>query len=626
MSFLCRTRITTLTLVLLWAAFLAGLPAVRAQQQLPPPPGGTFSCSPNPVYDYAPTTCSMQWGGNATGTVTVYFNAQEGGQVQLDSNGYASFVVPAGTFDWNGVFRVDANYPGNGQYGPADITTVYTFTTTPPVVTAQTLTCSPYQLYAGQSTTCTFSSPASGITGNVVFTVDGTAWQTVALDSTGTAVATSGLSGLGAGNHQVQAVYQGNSNYAGFPTTFAVDISNTKPLPSQITVACTPAPVTQSATGSCQVQVGGGATGTVSLYVNNQVVAQNVALAAGNTVSTATIPDLFQALQAGIATVSAVYSGDNNFASATAGTSVNIVNGQSTSTMAVTCTPAGLIPGQSGSCAAQLPGGATGNVSFLVDGTAWTSAAINASGLATTPRGLQTLAPGTHSIVATYPGDDNFDADQASSSLTVSSSPGLSANETFSCSPATIVQGGSTTCYASLGSGPTGAVIITQNSYYSFGMGLDANGTAIAENVLAGYGPGTYQLAADYMGDLNYQPATSTFTVQIVSQQQSQSLTATTSPTSVVNGGQLSLLTAVAPGATGAVTVTVNGVQLTQLQLNANGKGSGLVNFTGSSGPGSYTLTFTYPGDANFAQATQTATVTVTAPTSSPPPSCPVNP
>ena len=75
--------------------------------------------------------------------------------------------------------------------------------------------------------------------------------------------------------------------------------------------------------------------------------------------------NLFQALPAGIASASAVYSGDDKFAVATTGTSVNIVNGQSTFTLAVVCTPAGLIPGQSGTCSAQLPAGATGAVIFL---------------------------------------------------------------------------------------------------------------------------------------------------------------------------------------------------------------------------------------------------------------------
>ena len=603
-------------LIVLLALIGLGHNAASFAQQVPPP-GMTFSCSPNPLYIYSAATCSVHVAGGATGQVAIAVNGGSLPTLDLDSNGNASFST-AGIANWQAVLTGVATYEGNSQYSPALAYTTLNVVSGKPVVTANTLTCSPYELYAGNTATCTLHLTATGATGTVTFSVvgGGGAAQTVALDGNGNATISGEFGGLAAGNYEVQAVYSGDQNFAGFPVTTTETILSSKPLPSAMNVSCVPAPVTQGGTGSCQVQVAGGVTGTVSLYVNGQPVAMNLTLDSNGSASTAS---LFGSLPVGAAAVSATYLGDGNFGSATAGTTVNIVSTDSQPTMSVSCSPVGLTQNQSGTCTALLSEGATGQVTFQIDGASLPPINVSASS-ATIPISAQALTVGSHSILATYSGDDNFVSDVQGTGLQVSAQPSATAPVNLSCVPATIVGGGSTTCYANVGQGPTGAVMLYLGPNFTDGEGVDANGIATFSNVLAGVPAGTYTLAAHYLGDLNYTGGGASLSVQIQSQATSPVIQASVTPSTIQNGGQLSLTTSVAPGATGAVTVSVNGQPLGQLVLNSGGNASGIVDFTGSLGNGTYTLTFSYPGDSNFSPSSTTATVTVASQTTTNPP------
>ena len=513
---------------------------------------------------------------------------------------------------------MQATYSGDTQYSSVSLVAPLAVYGGKPIVTAETLSCTPYQIFQGGSAACTIHIPG-GATGTVTFSVGG-ASQTKSLDGNGNATATGELAGAAVGAYIVQATYAGDQNYAGFTTTTAENVLSSKPLPSAFNIGCEPSPVTMGASGSCQVQVSGGATGTIGLYVAGVPITGQLIL---NANGTATATNLFANLPLGTYTVSGSYSGDPNFAAASAGTTINVVSGDSTPTMSVACSPTALRVNQSSSCTAQMSPGATGSVSFQLDGAPWTSVPVSDSA-ATTPAGLQTLTAGTHSIVATYSGDSNFAAGSAGTNITVSSAGGATAPVTFACTPSTIISGSptGTTCTAVVGGGATGGVILYNGSQLYDGTGLDSAGNAVFQGVLAGAAPGIYQLGASYTGDLNYRGTGAQTSVQVVSQTAQSTVSGNIMPTSIPNGAQLALTTWVAPGATGTVTVTANGQLLTQLPLNGAGSASSLLNFTGPSGAGSYTLTFAYSGDANFSPATTNVNLNVT-PSSTR--ACPVN-
>lgn len=603
-------------LCLVFALLILGCSFKTAEAQNPPP-GFTGSCTPNPIYVGYSATCSIHVGGNATGTMSLWAQGNYLGTLPLDSSGNLQVQTgpfnpyPGGGYTAQLTYNPDSNSP----YTSATIDINFAVYSGKVVVTADTLQCSPYELYVGNTAGCTVHIPG-GATGQVTFSV-GSQSQTATLDGNGNASVSGMFAGLPAGTYTLTASYSGDGNFAGFTTTTATNIFSTKPLPSSMSVGCVPAPMTVGATGSCQIQVGGGATGTIDLYVNNQQVASALPLTAGS----ASVGNLFASLPVGAAAVTANYSGDSNFAPATAGTTLNVVSGEAPPTVTVSCSPEALTINQSGTCTAQLTPGATGTVAFQIDNAPWGQPITVSSSAATTPQGLNTLSSGTHSITAVYSGDANFTPATGGTSLTISPNGGVwPPSQTLTCAPTTIVVGSSTTCTTHVGGGATGGSILYMNpdpySQYPIpdGEGLDANGNAVFQNVLAGAPAGTYQLAAHYGGDINYRGTGSQpVTIQVVNPGQSPTtnMTASASPSTIQNGGQLSLNVTVAPGATQPVTVSLGNQVLATLDLDSNGSASTLLDFTGPSGNGSYTLTFSYPGDSNIAQATTTAAVTV---------------
>ena len=621
-TWLLLAKTTCRVFMLLLLATLANAASAYAQQV--PPPGMTVACSPSLLYVNAAATCNVHVAGGATGTIQILANGFSQGTLPLDSSG--NLTISTALFSPNpGYYYLEEIYSGNSQYSSIAATVGLTVYSGQPMVTAETLSCSPFALYAGNSANCTINIPG-GATGTVAFSIDGTAWQTPTVDTNGNAVATGGFANLAVGRHVVQAVYSGDQNFAGFTTTTVENVLSTKPLPSTISVGCTPAPVAVGASGSCQVQVGGGATGSVALSLNGQQLGSSVTLNAGSAV----VPNLFSTLAAGTYGVTAFYSGDNNFATASAGTNITIANGDSTPAMSVVCSPAAPTLGQPTSCTAQLNPGATGIVAFQVDGTSWTSASISSTGAAATGSGLQNLAAGNHTISAGYAGDQNFAQASSTVNLTITSQPTIETAVNLNCSPATVATPNPTTCTVTLGLGATGAVVLYVDGVPSDATGVNSSGVGTFQDLLGNAAPGNHQLVADYSGDQNFLGGASsgvgTTTVQVLSQPGAPTVQAAVNPTSIQNGGQVSLSTSVAPGATGTVTVSAGTVQLAQLTLDSTGSASSLIDFTGASGNGAYPLTFSYSGDANFAPASGQATLTVSsqgAPNPTPLPSAP---
>lgn len=587
--------------------FLSALPVAKAQN---PPPGFSASCVPNPLFYQAGNTCRIGVGGKASGSIYVQANGNYITTLPLDSNGNAnvsgmlSNFYPGGAYDMVLTYQPDSNSP----YTQVSIDLAQTVYANKIVVTAETLTCSPQVLLAGNTATCTFHIPNPGERGNVTFS-DGTNSKTVSLDSSQTATVTGMFAGVSAGTYKLSASYAGDTNLNPVSTTFAENVVSSKPLPLAMSVGCLPATVTLGASGSCNIQVDGGATGNVDLFVNGAKVA-SPALVGGS----ATVAGLFSSLPVGTVAVTATYNGDVNFASSTAGTSVAVASGESTTMMNVFCTPQGITVGGSTRCTAQLNPGATGTVQFRADGKPWAPPITLSSGSATTQAGFQQSPVGTHSITATYSGDGNFPAYTGGTSLNIASAPSAIATTTVSCSPGYVVVGQSTVCTAHVAGNATGGVILYIGDTLFQGVGLNSNGDAMFQGVLGGgnYSPGSYQIGAHYLGDINYDGHSGAATsVQVLSQPPVPNVTASVSPSVIQNDGQVALKVQVVPGATGQVTVSSSGQVLDILDLDSTGSASALLDFHGSSGNGVYPLTFRYSGDPNTAASSTTANLTV---------------
>lgn len=613
-------RLAKLICALLTVGLFGG--SMSSKAQLPPPPGMIFSCSPNPLYMNVSATCTAHVGGGATGRVALSIGGTVYANPALDSNGNA--IIATGPLNPPpGLLVINANYSGDSNYAPAQATGVVSVYNAGIVVTAETLSCSPYILFSSAANvstpaTCTVHIPG-GATGQVTFTVDGNAWTTVSVDtSTGNAVATQGLLGLPQGTHTVQAVYSGDNNFQGFATTTSMTISGTQMQPKTTTVGCTPALLAPGATGSCTVRVTGGATGTAALYVNNQQVGKATLDATGN----ATIANLFGTLPAGSYAVQAFYSGDSNFSKATTGTTVSVGNGTSTPTMTVSCSPSALTLGQLSACTAHLPKGATGSVSFTTDGVAWNTAPIDSYGRASVSGGLSGASLGTHSVMAAYGSDPNFKAQSATATIQVANQTVAPPSISIKCTPVAVVLPNNANCYASVGGGATGSVVLYLNGNQDGGQGLDANGHALFQHVLWGYAlgvTGPAQITASYLGDLNFSPATASTSVQLVSQPINPTITASLSPATIQNDGSVTTTMHVSSGATGTVAVTLNGQPFETLELDRLGNATSSATFSGASAGATYTFSFAYSGDGNFNPVSTAATLTIS-------PDAPVDP
>lgn len=574
-----------------------------------PPPGFTASCYPNPLYYQTSNTCRVRVPGGATGTVAMFANGDLLTTFTLDSSGNAggnnllTNVYPEGAYDLHFVYQPDSN----SKYTTTGIDIAQTVYDGQIMVTAETLTCSPQVLYAGNTATCTFHIPNPGSDGKVTFSDGINKPQTVAVDSNGLAHASGLFAGFSPGTYKLSASYAGDHNDVAFQTTSAENILSAKPLPLAMTVGCLPSSITVGASGSCQVEVSGGATGTVDLSVNGATVKSQVTLVNG----AATISGLFSTLPAGAAAVGATYNGDANFAPATAGTSVNVSSGTSTTAISVSCNPQNLTVNQTTICTAQLNPGATGTVQFERDGRLWGSKIALDANAAASQTWFNPATTGSHVVQAIYSGDGNFPASTGATPVNIDSTASDTATVTLSCAPATVVAGQSTNCTAHVSGNATGGVILYYNDSIAQGIGLDTSGNAIFQHVLAGYGAGAYHLSAHYLGDLNYTGQSGAATdVQVVDQAPATNMTASVTPSTVQSGGQVSLSVTVAPGATQPAIVSLNNQVLTELNLDGNGAASALLAFTD---PGTYNFIVSYPGDGNIAAASYPVTLSVTA-------------
>ncbi len=217
-------------------------------------------------------------------------------------------------------------------------------------------------------------------------------------------------------------------------------------------------------------------TGTVQFSVNGVAYGPALALTSGSANISVT------GLAAGSNTIAATYSGDNNFASSTAGAlNVSVALVTTTTTLTSTISSATAVPpGTSATLTATIASSLastrpTGTVTFATGSTVLGTVSLNATGVASLTS--TTLPTGTYSIVATYSGDSGF-AGSASSSVTVSV---LAPTYVLSNTPTTLA-------VPTSGSAST-TFVVTPISGYTGGVDMSCSG--LPANTQCSFTPGT---------------------------------------------------------------------------------------------------------------------------------------
>jgi subtilase family serine protease len=258
----------------------------------------------------------------------------------------------------------------------------------------------------------------------------------------------------------------------------------------------------------------------------------------------------------------------------------------------------------------------------------------NLNNVGYTQRLTPNLTGGTHSLVASYSGDNSYASSSSTVSLTITQATTSMTSQSFTVTKATVGVPfyDSVTGYspALVGAAATGTVTfydgITQigNPVPIQGNPAGSDPLFFATGGLTLSSAGTRTINAQYSGDLNYAPSSNSATISVLN---TTSCSVTASPSTIAYGSSITLTgivdtnvlasnTALKPTGTVAISGGLDGGTVTSApaQADANGNWELLVTATAMpKGTESYTLV--YQGDNNYAYCAVTGnTVTVNIP------------
>ena len=359
--------------------------------------------------------------GAPTGAVTL----TSGGTTVLGTQTLtpSSSTVSTASFSINslaiGNYAIQASYNATGAFvgSTAAITeTIQSLSTT------TILTATPNPAYALQPVTLTASvstGTASIATGTVTFFDGATTLGTATLDATGHATFITSI--LTTGTHSLHAVYSGDTSFATSTSNNIAVTININPTTTTLSITPTPSQAFQFFTVNFSIASLTNVSFTPQSCNPACTITLNVTGLPNNQNSTVTAPVLANgtspfryALGTGTYTFTATFNGSPTFASSTSTTVTQIVV-PATTTLTLAATPNPAVQNQSVAFTSSLTAPLSteipnGTITLLDGATPFATAPFSGSPLsntATITAATAALAPGTHTITATYPGDPN---------------------------------------------------------------------------------------------------------------------------------------------------------------------------------------------------------------------------
>ena len=497
----------------------------------------------------------------------------------------------------------------------------------------------------------TVSGGAGTPTGTVNITGNGLPASVCAglvLDGTGAASCTT--SALQASTTTLTATYLGDTTYAVTTGTANVVISKLSP-----TITMTPAPspaspsplntsVTFRATLAGVTFAPTAPGGTVSFSAGGNAIAGcTVAGVSATQVATCTTASL----AAGATSITAVYSGDTNYNTATSAPLLYTITKVNTTTT-VASLPAAPTVDQTATLTATVAGvsaipaggvALAGSVGFTNGGVAipgCTAVAVvftagTGQGTASCP--LSGLAAGTHNIVATYSGDTDYNT-SASATLPLAVAKAATTT-TVTSSPASPAAGSTVALTATVAPSVVPAPLPANTTAISGSVGFTDGGTAIAGCTaqavtysavtgdasatcsLVSAAGGAHNIVATYTGDTNYGGSTSATATVSVAKAATTLTLAQNAATSNVN--QLATFTVlvnppagvVLPIPSGTLSYTDNGTPIANCSPATLTSAGTFTCGTSLLSGGSHSIIAAYSGDANYNTSNNFVTHTV---------------
>jgi hypothetical protein len=560
------------------------------------------SSMPSSVYGQPVTfsaTVIAASGAVPAGSVLFMDGANVLGTATLDAAGMATLTVSSLAV---GSHTITATYGGSATDAPSSDSLTQTVGK---ISTSTALASSADPSVYGQAVTLT-ATVSGGGGGNVMFMEGATLLGTAAVDSNGVASIT--LSSLSVGGHDITASYGGDDTHSASSASLTQSVNRDRTV-THLELSAVVIDFGQSVLLTATVEIAdlgsGTPTGTVTFMDGD--VAIGTATLGANGVATFTC----SAQVVGDHAITAVYSGDGNFAGSISNSVSETVNMLGTSTSLLSSIDPSSY-GQSVLFTATVSGGlnATGTVTFRDGSTVLGTVAIDAGGVA--HLGVSSLSVGDHAITASYSGD----ADNAASSASLMQVVNANSTATaLTSSAASVTYGHSVTFTATVsltgaGSGtPTGNVIFKDGSTVIGTVAIDAGG--VATLTTSSLSVGGHTITAAYSGDANDLGSSASMVQNVTQRATATALSSSLNPS--VFGQAVTFTATVTNDAAAALSGSVVFKDGSTI-LGTVSLSGGAASLTLSTlAAGGHTITATYSGDANDAASSASLIQSVTA-------------
>ncbi|MFF7232572.1 Ig-like domain repeat protein [Streptomyces sioyaensis] len=605
----------------------AGSAGLDSQTVAPAASSTTVLSSPDPSVTGEPVTftatvAAVEAGaGTPTGAVTFDFG-DGSATVRAPVADGTAIAVHAYTSASGSPYAVTADYHGDASFTGSTGTESQTVN---PAATSTSVFSSPDPSTVGQPVTITANlaavDPGTGAPpGTVTFDFgDGTPTVTAPAVA-GLATVTHAYTTTVNSPYTIAATYSGDPDFSPSAGTASQAV-----LPSAVTVAVTTGPdpsvagepVTVTATATPVPPGAGVPSGTVTVDFGDGTAPSTAPLAGGAVHLTHTYASVLGSPY----TVTATYSGSDDFSSAVATANQAVLQDATTTTVAAAPGPS--VAGQPVTFTATVKpvaggGSPTGTVTFgFGDGTPPVAMPV-VGGVATVQHAFSGTSGSPYAVTADYGGDTDFTASGGTATQTVDQAQSVTA---VTSTPDPSVAGQPVTVTATVSAAPPGDGTPTGTVTFDFGDGTTtvtaplSNGLATTTHTWAGTSGSPYTLTADFSGDADFGPSTGTGT-QLVAP--AATATAVVSAPDPSVAGQPVTVTAtvstIAPGdglPTGTITFDFgDGTPAVTAPLTDGAAGTTHVWPSTSGSP--YTATATYSGDTDFTASTGSDTQSVT--------------
>ena len=499
-------------------------------------------------------------------TITVEVPSDATGQVLIDigdehyyanvTSGTARLEIdtlPAGEYDINVTYLGDENYTAKSASDKLKVTK-----------NNSTVNVTPQSISVGDNEVITFTVPEDA-TGNITVVIGNETYTVPVSGGIGTLT----IPDLAAGNHTINATYNGDGKYASSSNSTKFEVAKATVSPDDIKVV-------DQGNGTVVVVVPEGVTGDIAVKVGNDTYNATIE----NGTATITLTNV----SSGTHEIEVIYSGDENHTNVSVTSKVTIDKAQTPISVDLD----NIDVGQTAIITVNVPENATGNVTIEIDGVKYTA---NITG-GKARFEIENLTNGTKTIAVEYAGDDNYVANHTTAAITVSKvTPDVKLNITTDDVGNAIIN-------VTAPGDATGQVLVDVDGVGYYVNITDGKGQLTIPDIAGG----NHTVVATYIGDDKYGPANANASFEVADVPSNVSVQIG----NVTYGDNVVVEVTGPEDATGTVTVTVDGKNYT-----ANVTGGKATVIVPDIKAGNHTVDVIYSGDDKYAPNSTSTVVEV---------------